>query len=148
MEWNASSSKLEFYVDVTNVGSLSDKRIKTEIKDIDDDFINAIEEIEMKQFKVANRNGLVSFGILAQDLMEIFEKYNKNPLDYEIVYETKYRTDDDTVYYAIDYTQFLVLKQKATDVKIKKLEEENKEKDKLLQDLIARVEKLEGGNNE
>ena len=146
MEWNASSSKLEFYVDVTNVGSLSDKRIKTEIKDIDDDFINAIEEIEMKQFKVANRNGLVSFGILAQDLMEIFEKYNKNPLDYEIVYKTKYRTDDDTVYYAIDYTQFLVLKQKATDVKIKKLEEENKEKDKLLQDLIARVEKLEGGN--
>lgn len=148
MEWNASSSKLEFYVDVTNVGSLSDKRIKTEIKDIDNDFINAIEEIEMKQFKVANRNGLISFGILAQDLMEIFEKYNKNPFDYEIVYETKYRTDDDTVYYAIDYTQFLVLKQKATDVKLKKLEEENKEKDKLLQDLIARVEKLEGGNNE
>lgn len=148
MEWNASSSKLEFYVDVTNVGSLSDKRIKTEIKDIDDDFINAIEEIEMKQFKVANRNGLVSFGILAQDLMEIFEKYNKNPFDYEIVYETKYRTDDDTIYYAIDYTQFLVLKQKATDKKIKKLEQENKEKDQLLKELIARVEKLEGGNNE
>lgn len=148
MEWNASSSKLEFYVDVTNVGSLSDKRIKTEIKDIDNDFINAIEEIEMKQFKVANRNGLVSFGILAQDLMEIFEKYNKNPFDYEIVYETKYRTDDDTIYYAIDYTQFLVLKQKATDKKIKKLEQENKEKDQLLKELIARVEKLEGGNNE
>ena len=148
MEWNASSSKLEFYVDVTNVGSLSDKRIKTEIKDIDNDFINAIEEIEMKQFKVANRNGLVSFGILAQDLMEIFEKYNKNPFDYEIVYETKYRTDDDTVYYAINYTQFLVLKQKATDVKLKKLEQENKEKDKLLKELIARIEKMEGGNNE
>ena len=144
LEWAAN--KLFFYVDVTNVGTLSDKRLKTEIKDIDEDFINAIEEVEMKQFKVANRNGLISFGILAQDLMEIFEKYNKNPFDYEIVYETKYRTDDDTVYYAIDYTQFLVLKQKATDVKLKKLEEENKEKDKLLQDLIARVEKLEGGN--
>ena len=148
LSWNANTSKLNFYVDVTNVGSLSDKRLKSDIKDIDDDFINAIEEIEMKQFKVANRNGLVSFGILAQDLMEIFEKYNKNPFDYEIVYETKYRTDDDTVYYAIDYTQFLVLKQKATDVKLKKLEQENKEKDKLLKELIARIEKMEGGNNE
>lgn len=146
LEWAAN--KLFFYVDVTNVGTLSDKRLKTEIKDIDEDFIKAIEEIEMKQFKVANRNGLISFGILAQDLMEIFEKYNKNPFDYEIVYETKYRTDDDTIYYSIDYTQFLILKQKATEVKIKKLEDENKEKDKLLKDLIERVEKLEGGNNE
>ena len=145
---NWTNTELQFWVDLTNVGTLSDKRLKTDIKGIDDDFINAIEEIEMKQFKVANRNGLVSFGILAQDLMEIFEKYNKNPFDYEIVYETKYRTDDDTVYYAINYTQFLVLKQKATDVKLKKLEQENKEKDKLLKELIARIEKLEGGNNE
>lgn len=143
MEW---TGKLDFWVDTTNVGTLSDKRLKTEIKDIDEDFIKAIEEIEMKQFKVANRNGLVSFGILAQDLIEIFKRYNKNPFDYEIVYETRYRTDDDTIYYAIDYTQFLILKQKAMDMKLKKLEEENKAKDKLLQELISRIEKIEGGN--
>ena len=143
LQWH---DRLDFWVDTTNVGTLSDKRLKTEIKDIDEDFIKAIEEIEMKQFKVANRNGLVSFGILAQDLIEIFKKYNKNPFDYEIVYETKYKTDDDTVYYAIDYTQFLILKQKATDIKLKKLEEENKEKDNVLQELIARIEELEGGN--
>ena len=143
MEW---TGKLDFWVDTTNVGTLSDKRLKTEIKDIDEDFIKAIEEIEMKQFKVANRNGLISFGILAQDLIEIFKRYNKNPFDYEIVYETRYRTDDDTIYYAIDYTQFLILKQKAMDMKLKKLEEENKAKDKLLQELISRIEKIEGGN--
>ena len=117
-----SGLKLQFWVDETNVGTLSDKRLKKEIKDIDDDFIKIINEVEMKQFKVANRNGLVSFGILAQDLMEIFNKHNKNPFDYEIVQETLYKDGDETIYYTIDYEQFLILKQKATDMKIKQLE--------------------------
>lgn len=142
---NWTGSQLQFWVDITNVGTLSDKRLKKEIQDIDEYFINAIEEIEMKQFKVANRNGLISFGIMAQDLIEIFKKYNKNPFDYEIVYETQYRKDDDTIYYAVNYEQFLILKQKATDVKIRKLEDELKLKDKLIKDLLSRVERLEEG---
>ena len=125
LDW--TGSRLNFWVDTTNVGTLSDKRLKTDIQDIDEDFIKAIEEVEMKQFKVANRNGLISFGILAQDLIEIFKKYNKNPFDYEIVYETQFRTDDDTVYYAINYEQFLILKQKAMDKKIEELQKEIKE---------------------
>lgn len=122
-----TGSKLQFWVDETNVGTLSDKRLKKEIKDIDDDFIKIINEVEMKQFKVANRNGLISFGILAQDLMEIFKKYNKNPFDYEIVQETLYKDDDETIYYTIDYEQFLILKQKATDIKMKQLEKKIEE---------------------
>ena len=121
LKW--TGSELQFWVDSTNVGTLSDRRLKKEIQNIDEDFIKAIEEIEMKQFKVANRNGLISFGIMAQDLIEIFEKYNKNPFDYEIVFKTKYRTDDDTIYYAVNYEQFLILKQKANDIKLKKQQE-------------------------
>lgn len=143
-----TGSQLQFWVDETNVGTLSDKRLKTEIQDIDEDFIKAIKEVEMKQFKIANRNGLISFGILAQDLIEIFEKYNKNPFDYEIVQETQYRTDDDTIYYTINYEQYLILKTKAQEVEIQQLQEKDKQKDELLQDLIKRIEKLEGGNNE
>ena len=135
-------SRLNFWVDTTNVGTLSDKRLKTEIQDIDEDFIKAIEEIEMKQFKVANRNGLISFGILAQDLIEIFKKYGKKPFDYEIVYKTQYRTDDDTVYYAINYEQFLILKQKAMDKKLEQLQSKDKQKDEIISKLIERVEKL------
>ena len=142
-EW--TGSQLNFWVDNTNVGTLSDKRLKTEIQDIDKDFIEAIKEIEMKQFKVANRNGLVSFGILAQDLIEIFKKYNKNPLDYEIVQETLYRDDDKTIYYKINYEQFLVLKTKAQELEINELKEKDIQKDKLIKDLVLRVEKLEGG---
>lgn len=142
---NWTGSALQFYVDNTYVGTLSDKRLKTEIKDIDQDFINAIKEIEMKQFKVANRNGLVSFGILAQDLIDIFEKYNKNPFEYEIVQKTQYRDDDDTIYYTIDYEQFLVLKTKAQEIEIQELQTKDKEKDNLIQSLIQRVEALEKG---
>ena len=97
----------------------------------------------MKQFKVANRNGLISFGILAQDLIEIFKKHGKKPFDYEIVYKTQFRTDDDTVYYAINYEQFLILKQKAMDKKIEELQTKDKQKDEIISKLIERVEKLE-----
>ena len=140
LDW---TTQLLFYVDGQNVATLSDKRLKTEIQDIDEDFIKAIEEVEMKQFKVANRNGLISFGILAQDLIEIFKKYNKNPFDYEIVYKTQFRIDDDTIYYAINYEQFLILKQKAMDKKIEELQTKDKQKDEIISKLIERVEKLE-----
>lgn len=142
-----TGSQLQFWVDSTNVGTLSDKRLKSEIQDIDEDFINIINEVEMKQFKVANRNGLVSFGILAQDLMEIFKKYNKNPLDYEIVQETQYKIDDETIYYTINYEQFLILKQKATDKKIEQLQEKVNKQDGIISDLIKRIETLEKGVN-
>lgn len=140
-----SNGQLTFYVNNTNVGTLSDKRLKKEIKNIDKDFINAIKEIETKQFKVVNRNGLISFGIMAQDLIEIFKKYNKNPFDYEIVQETKYKDNEDKIYYAINYEQFLILKTKAQELEIKELQEKDKQKDKIINDLISRIEKLEKG---
>ena len=97
----------------------------------------------MKQFKVANRGGLITFGILAQDLIEVFEKYNINPFDYEIVYKTQYRTDDDEIYYGINYEQFLMLKAKVQEIEIKELQEKDKQKDKIIQELLERVQALE-----
>ena len=147
-----SNPYLFFRVDNDIIGSvtdsLSDKRLKTDIKAIDEDFIKAIKEIEMKQFKVISKNGLISFGILAQDLMKIFEKYNKNPFDYEIVYKTKYKIDDNTEYYAVNYTQFLILRLAAKEREIKELQEKVNKQDETIQNLLARVEKLEkaGGN--
>ena len=141
MYW--TGSQLQFYVDATNVGTLSDERLKTEIQNIDETFVDIIEEIELKQFKIANRNGLISFGIIAQDLIEIFKKYNKNPFDYEIVTKTKYRMDDNTEFYTINYEQFLILKQKALDKKIKILEEKDKNKESVINNLIERIQRLE-----
>ena len=127
-----TGSQLQFWVDSTNVGTLSDKRLKKEIKEIDEDLLNIVKEIEIKQFKVDNRNGLISFGILAQDLMEICKKYNINPLDYELIQEIKYKEDDDTIYYTVNYEQFLILRQlakeKEWEKRLKCLEEERDEK--------------------
>lgn len=136
-----TGSQLQFWVDTTNVGTLSDKRLKTDIKQIDEDFIKIIKEIELKQFKIANRNGLISFGILAQDLMEIFNRYNKNPLEYEIVQQTQYKMDDDTIYYTINYEQFLLLRIMAN-------EEEMRQRDTLIQKLEDRIKSLEEGKDE
>lgn len=136
-----TGSQLQFWVDSTNVGTLSDKRLKTDIKQIDEDFIKIIKEIELKQFKIANRNGLISFGILAQDLMEIFNRYNKNPLEYEIIQQTQYKMDDDTIYYTINYEQFLLLRIMAN-------EEEMKQRDTLIQKLEDRIKSLEEGKDE
>ena len=79
---------------------------------------------------------MITFGILAQDLVEIFKKYNKNPFDYEIVYEVQYKQNDDTMYYSIDYEQFLILKQKATDIKMQKQQ-------KIIEQLQEKVKELE-----
>lgn len=148
MHW--TGSQLQFYVDGTYVGILSDERLKKDIDDIDDNLIKAIEEIEIKQFRIINRDGLISLGILAQDLIEIFNKYNIPAESYEILGTVKYKMEDNNNYYTINYEQFLVLKQLATDKKIdkqqkkiKQLEEKDKKKDKIIQELIERIEVLE-----
>lgn len=138
-----SGDTLFFYVDGTYVNGISDKRLKSDFQEIDDNFLNAIEELKIQQFKCQNRNGQISFGIIAQDLIEVFEKYNINPENYEILKKVKYDLSDETEYYAIEYTQFLVLKQLATDRKIKELKEKDKQKDEIIKNLIERIEKLE-----
>lgn len=141
-DWQ-SDSRLHFYVDVTDVGNVSDKRLKTDIKEVDEDLIKAIGELDYKQFKKDNRNGLVSVGIIAQDLIEILNKYGKNAKDYELLEEFQYKLDDETLYYRIDYEQFLLLRMMAKEQEIKELQEKDKQKDNLIQSLIERIEKLE-----
>lgn len=138
-----SGSNLYFYVDDTQAGWISDERLKKEIKQVDDKFLDAINELDIKQFKADNRNGLISFGIIAQELVKTFEKYGINPDDYEILQKIKYKLNEEELYYTIEYTQFLVLKQLASDRKIKKLQEKDKEKDEIIKDLIKRIETLE-----
>lgn len=134
-----TGSKLLFYVDDIDVsGDISDKRLKTDIKEISKQLIVAIGELEYKSFKKINLNGKISVGIIAQDLKEIFEKYELNPNDYEIFTEFQYDLNDETLYYGIDYTQFLLLRNMANE---QKMQEQNN----LIQDLLTRVEKLEKG---
>lgn len=127
-----TGTQLQFFVDSTNIGSLSDKRLKTNISDIDENLLQAINEVELKQFNLANRKDKIGYGIIAQDLIEIFNKYNVDLTNKYIVTKELYRTEDDTLYYKVDYEQLLLLKTKCLEQKIEKIENHLEKIEKLL----------------
>lgn len=116
--WNGT--QLQFYVDSTVVGSLSDRRLKKEIKDIDERLVNAIDDLGLKQFKLKNKNGKISIGIIAQDLIKAFEKHDLNINDYDFITKTQYSFNNKTLYYIVNYEQFLILHSKLLRNKIDK----------------------------
>lgn len=127
-DYSSDTGTIAFYADekfIDSIGlDISDKRLKYDFKNIDEKILKAIENIEIQQFKFIDTDNKIHFGIIAQDLIEIFNKYEINPEEYDILKSFKRKVSDDTTYYKIEYTQFLVLKQLATDYKIKKQQEE------------------------
>ena len=127
-------SNLNFYVDNTWVGDLSDRRLKKEIELIQpslkksqpeiEKLINAIDKCQLYKFKADNRNGLISVGIMAQELIKACEEEKINPLDYKILQEIQYKLDEEEKYYTIDYTQYLLLKNEILQRKLNNLESE------------------------
>lgn len=110
-----ATTHLKLTVDSTDIGYFamegsSDRRLKEDIKKIDDDVINAIGEVELKQFKLKrnNPNHQISFGVIAQELISAFEKYNLDIEDYSLVSTIIY--EDGIEYYIVDYNQFNTLR--------------------------------------
>lgn len=118
--WNGA--KLQFYVDDTNVGELSDERVKSEIGDINEGLLYIVEELEVKQFKLANREGKISVGVIAQELLQLFKKYDLNPEDYDFIYNGQFKLTDETIYFFVNYEQLLVLQNVVLRRKIEKQE--------------------------
>lgn len=105
-----TNSQLQFWVDVTNVGHVSDRRLKEDIEEVNPNLVKAICECKTYQYKAFNRNGLISVGIIAQDFVANCEKYGIDPMDYEVCQKSIFKADDDTEYYYIEYSQYLTLK--------------------------------------
>lgn len=110
-----ATTQLKLTVDNTDIGYFamqgsSDERLKTDIKEIDDNVINAIGEVELKQFKLKrnNPNNQISFGVIAQELISAFEKYNLDISDYSLIDTIIY--EDEIEYYIVDYNQFNTLR--------------------------------------
>lgn len=110
-----ANTQLKLTVDSTDIGYFamagsSDRRLKEDIKEIDDNVINAIGEVELKQFKLKrnNPNHQISFGVIAQDLISAFEKYNLDIEDYSLINTIIY--EDGIEYYIVDYNQFNTLR--------------------------------------
>lgn len=116
------NSKLNFYVDTTNVGNVSDRQLKSEIDEIDPRLMEAIAECKIYQYKAFNRDGLISVGIIAQDLVEKCEEKGVRPENYELLTKMNFIQGDDTLYYSVDYNQYATFMIDYLQKKVNELE--------------------------
>lgn len=121
--WNGSA--LSFQVDVTWVWSSSDKRLKKNIKAINQDYIDAVGSVDLFQYNL-NRQGYsdkpLYFGAMAQDIIENLKDKGHADENLNMIFKNKVTSDDDTLYYGMNYEQFLILRLAGDEQKIDKMQ--------------------------
>lgn len=121
--WDGSA--LSFQVDVTWVWSSSDKRLKKNIKTINQDYIDAVGSVNLFQYNL-NRQGYsdkpLYFGAMAQDIIENLKDKGHVDENLNMIFQNKATSDDDTLYYGMNYEQFLILRLAGDEQKIDKMQ--------------------------
>lgn len=121
--WNGSA--LSFQVDTTWVWSSSDKHLKKNIKAINQDYIDAVGSVDLFQYNL-NRQGYsdkpLYFGAMAQDIIESLKDKGHADENLNMVFKNKVTSDDDTLYYGMNYEQFLILRLAGDEQKIDKMQ--------------------------
>ena len=134
--WN--SSALSFQVDTTWVWSSSDKRLKKNIKAINQDYIDAVGSVDLFQYNL-NRQGYsdkpLYFGAMAQDIIENLKDKGHVDENLDMIFQNKATSDDDTLYYGMNYEQFLILRLAGDEQKIDKMQKHTDE----LEDKFSRL---------
>nr|DAZ25732.1 MAG TPA: endosialidase chaperone [Caudoviricetes sp.] len=122
-KWDGSA--LSFQVDVTWVWSSSDKRLKKNIKAINQDYIDAVGSVDLFQYNL-NRQGYsdkpLYFGAMAQDIIENLKDKGHVNENLDMIFKNKATSDDDTLYYGMNYEQFLILRLAGDEQKIDKMQ--------------------------
>lgn len=122
-DWDGTA--LWFEVDDTWVWNSSDKRLKKNIQHIQDDYIEAIGAVDMVQYNLNRKNYSdkeLYFGALAQDVVAQLEQRGLTDDGLKLLSKQKVSDNDDTLYYGMDYEQFLVLRLAHDEKRIKELE--------------------------
>lgn len=121
--WNGSA--LSFQVDATWVWSSSDKRLKKNIKAINQDYIDAVSSVDLFQYNL-NRQGYsdkpLYFGAMAQDIIDNLKDKGHVDENLDMISQNKATSDDDTLYYGMNYEQFLILRLAGDEQKIDKMQ--------------------------
>ena len=121
--WNGSA--LSFQVDTTWVWSSSDKRLKKNIEAINQDYIDAVGSVDLFQYNL-NRQGYsdkpLYFGAMAQDIITTLKNKGHSDDELKMIFKDQVTSDDATLYYGMDYEQFLILRVAYDEQKISKLE--------------------------
>lgn len=125
VNWNGSS--LQFKVDDTWVWSSSDRRLKKNVTSIRDAYIDAVGKVELCQYNL-NRTGMsdkeLYFGAMAQDVIKelTYKGYSGDGL--KMIFKEHATDNDPTLYYGMDYEQFLILRLAYNEKIIKQMQKE------------------------
>lgn len=121
--WNGSA--LSFQVDTVWVWSSSDKHLKKNIKSINQDYIDAVGSVDLFQYNL-NRQGYsdkpLYFGAMAQDIIKNLKDKGHANENLNMIFRNKATSDDDTLYYGMNYEQFLILRLAGDEQKIDKMQ--------------------------
>ena len=121
--WDGST--LSFQVDDAWVWSSSDKRLKKNIEAINQDYIDAVGSVDLFQYNL-NRQGYsdkpLYFGAMAQDIIENLKDKGHVNENLDMIFQNKATSDDDTLYYGMNYEQFLILRLAGDEQKIDKMQ--------------------------
>lgn len=122
-DWDDTA--LWFQVDDAWVWSSSDKRLKKNIKAINQDYIDAVGSVDLFQYNL-NRQGYsdkpLYFGAMAQDVIESLKDKGHADENLNMIFKNKATSNDDTLYYGMNYEQFLILRLAGDEQKIDKMQ--------------------------
>lgn len=122
-DWD--NTALRFQVDDAWIWSSSDKRLKKNIKAINQDYIDAVGSADLFQYNL-NRQGYsdkpLYFGAMAQDIIESLKDKGHVDEILNMIFQNKTTSDDDTLYYGMNYEQFLILRLAGDEQKIDKMQ--------------------------
>lgn len=122
-DWDDTA--LWFQVDNAWVWSSSDKRLKKNIKAINQDYIDAVGSVDLFQYNL-NRQGYsdkpLYFGAMAQDIIKNLKDKGHVDENLNMIFQNKATSDDDTLYYGMNYEQFLILRLAGDEQKIDKMQ--------------------------
>ena len=122
-DWDDTA--LWFQVDNSWIWSSSDKRLKKNIEAINQDYIDAVGLVNLFQYNL-NRQGYsdkpLYFGAMAQDVIESLKDKGHVDESLDMIFQNKATSDDDTLYYGMNYEQFLILRLAGDEQKIDKMQ--------------------------
>lgn len=103
----------------------SDRRLKKDISEIGEDFYKIWMELTPKMYRWSSPNSDkdIHFGLIAQEVIAIFEKYGYDVHDYGIVNE--YEDEDGARYFGVTYEEYQMLSSYVLGIlatKVEKLE--------------------------
>jgi hypothetical protein len=120
-------SKLHFYVDKGDIWNSSDIRLKRDISSIRDEYIEAVGKVDMVQYRI-NRQGYndntLHFGVIAQDISKELMCKGYSDSGLAMIFKDKIHMDNPTLYYGMDYEQFLILRLAYNEKIIKQMQKE------------------------